>query len=107
MLIKDEDTANIVLGDTLGNGKTKDSFESRKFHYLMANPPFGVEWKNQKHVVEREHPKVGFSGWFGAGLPAIDDGSLLFLVGFYSAQVVNESSPPKRVFQQNYLSVLE
>lgn len=43
MLIKDEDTANIVLGDTLGDGKTRDGFEGHRFHYLMANPPFGVE----------------------------------------------------------------
>ena len=79
MLIKDEDTANIVLGDTLGDGKTGDGFEGERFHYLMANPPFGVEWKDQKEVVQREHGIMGFSGRFGAGLPAIDDGSLLFL----------------------------
>jgi len=79
MLIKDEDTANIVLGDTLGDGKTRDGFEGERFHYLMANPPFGVEWKDQKSVVEREHSTVGFAGRFGAGLPAINDGSLLFL----------------------------
>ena len=79
MLIKDEDTANIVLGDTLGDGKTGDGFEGKHFHYLMANPPFGVEWKDQKGVVEREHKTMGFSGRFGAGLPDIDDGSLLFL----------------------------
>ena len=79
MLIKDEDTDNIVLGDTLGDGKTKDGFEGKRFHYLMANPPFGVEWKDQKEVVQREHKTVGFSGRFGAGLPAINDGSLLFL----------------------------
>ena len=79
MLIKDEDTANIVLGDTLGDGKTKDGFEGKQFHYLMANPPFGVEWKDQKEVVQQEHKRVGFSGRFGAGLPAINDGSLLFL----------------------------
>ena len=79
MLIKDEDTDNIVLGDTLGDGKTGDAFEDARFHYLMANPPFGVEWKDQKDVVQREHGTVGFSGRFGAGLPDIDDGSLLFL----------------------------
>ena len=79
MLIKDEDTNNIVLGDTLGDGKTGDGFEGERFHYLMANPPFGVDWKDQKDVVQREHRTVGFSGRFGAGLPAIDDGSLLFL----------------------------
>ena len=79
MLIKDEDTAHIVLGDTLGDGKTGDGFEREHFHYLMANPPFGVEWKDQKDVVKREHRTMGLSGRFGAGLPAINDGSLLFL----------------------------
>ncbi len=79
MLIKDEDTANIILGDTLGDGKTGDGFEGRQFHYMLANPPFGVEWKDQKSVVEAEHALHGFAGRFGAGLPAINDGSLLFL----------------------------
>jgi type I restriction enzyme M protein len=79
MLIKDEETDNIVKGDTLGDGKTKDGFEGRQFHYMLANPPFGVEWKDQKTVVEAEHNKLGFNGRFGAGLPAINDGALLFL----------------------------
>lgn len=79
MLIKDEDTRNIVLGDTLGDGKTRDGFQGRQFHYLLANPPFGVEWKDQKATVEKEHREHGFTGRFGAGLPAINDGSLLFL----------------------------
>lgn len=79
MLIKDEDTSSIVRGDTLGDGKTRDGFEGRQFHYMLANPPFGVEWKDQKTVVENEHNKLGFAGRFGAGLPAINDGSLLFL----------------------------
>jgi type I restriction enzyme M protein len=79
MLIKDEDTSSIVLGDTLGDGKTRDGFEGRQFHYLLANPPFGVEWKDQQKAVEKEHNELGFAGRFGAGLPAINDGSLLFL----------------------------
>lgn len=79
MLIKDEDTSSIVLGDTLGDGKTKDGFEGERFHYMLANPPFGVEWKDQKTAVENEHNSLGFSARFGAGLPAINDGSLLFL----------------------------
>ena len=79
MLIKDEDTSHIVLGDTLGDGKTGDGFEGRRFHYMLANPPFGVEWKDQKAVVVREHEALGFDGRFGAGLPPINDGSLLFL----------------------------
>ncbi|WP_158743036.1 class I SAM-dependent DNA methyltransferase [Acidisphaera sp. L21] len=79
MLIKDEETDHIVLGDTLGDGKTKDGFEGRQFHYMLANPPFGVEWKDQQKIVEKEANTSGFSGRFGAGLPAINDGSLLFL----------------------------
>lgn len=79
MLIKDEETSNIVLGDTLGDGKTFDGFEGKQFHYLLANPPFGVEWKDQKKTVEAEHTQHGFAGRFGSGLPAINDGSLLFL----------------------------
>ncbi|RWM88945.1 MAG: SAM-dependent DNA methyltransferase [Mesorhizobium sp.] len=79
MLIKDEDTSSIRLGDTLGDGKSGDRFERERFHYLLANPPFGVEWKDQQRVVEKEHKELGFAGRFGAGLPAINDGSLLFL----------------------------
>jgi type I restriction enzyme M protein len=79
MLIKDEDTSSIVLADTLGDGKTRDGFQGKQFHFLLANPPFGVEWKDQKTVVEKEHNELGLSGRFGAGLPAINDGSLLFL----------------------------
>ena len=79
MLIKDEETDHIVLGDTLGDGKTGDGFLDRQFHYMLANPPFGVEWKDQQKVVAKEASELGFSGRFGAGLPAINDGSLLFL----------------------------
>lgn len=79
MLIKDEETDNIKLGDTLGDGKTFDGFSEKKFHYMLANPPFGVEWKDQQKAVTREHETLGFNGRFGAGLPAINDGSLLFL----------------------------
>ena len=79
MLIKGGEPDNIIRGDTLGDGKTKDGHPDKRFHYMLANPPFGVEWKNQKTVVEREHGELGFAGRFGAGLPPINDGSLLFL----------------------------
>ena len=101
LLIKDEDTANIVLGDTLGDGKTRDGFEGERFHYLMANPPFGVEWKDQKAVVEREHKTHGLSGRFGAGLPAINDGALLFLQHMISKmhpyEEGDENSPGSKI----------
>jgi type I restriction enzyme M protein len=79
MLIKDEETDQLVLGDTLGDGKTFDGFQGKQFHYMLANPPFGVEWKDQQKVITKEHQELGFGGRFGAGLPAINDGSLLFL----------------------------
>ncbi|MCM8626956.1 N-6 DNA methylase [Accumulibacter sp.] len=81
MLIKGEDADNIVLGDTF----TRDGFDhdaegkKRTFDYMLANPPFGVEWKQQQKYIEREADLLGYGGRFGAGLPRINDGSLLFL----------------------------
>lgn len=84
LLIKDEPVDNIIHGDTLGDGKTTDGHPNNKFHYMMANPPFGVEWKPQQTVVEKEHNTFGFEGRFGPGLPRINDGSLLFLMHMIS-----------------------
>ena len=81
MLIKGEDADNIVLGDTF----TRDGFDrdaegrKRTFDYMLANPPFGVEWKQQQKDIRREADTLGYEGRFGAGLPRINDGSLLFL----------------------------
>jgi type I restriction enzyme M protein len=81
MLIKGEDAENIVCGDSF----TEDGFsryaDGRKitFDYMLANPPFGVEWKQQQAYIEREAENLGYDGRFGAGLPRINDGSLLFL----------------------------
>lgn len=78
------DTSHIVFGDTLGDGKTRDGFPDAKFHYMLANPPFGVEWKKEADIVEAEHNNLGFAGRFGPGLPRINDGSLLFLLHMMS-----------------------
>ena len=81
MLIKGEDADNIRQGDTF----TQDGFdrdqEGKKitFDYMLANPPFGVEWKQQARFIQNEHDQFGYQGRFGAGLPRINDGSLLFL----------------------------
>ncbi|MGN4241022.1 type I restriction-modification system subunit M [Staphylococcus equorum] len=75
MLIKGHDARNIKLGNTLSN----DQFRDKTFDYMITNPPYGVEWKPAKDVVEEEHEDLGFSGRFGAGLPRIGDGQLLFL----------------------------
>lgn len=62
----------------LGNSFSSDKFPARKFDYMLANPPFGVEWKKVKDEVEAE-AEIGYAGRFGAGLPRINDGSFLFL----------------------------
>ena len=66
---------NIRFGDSL----TEDGFGGQTFDYFLTNPPFGVDWKKQRNELRREHEKDGFAGRFGAGLPRVSDGSLLFL----------------------------
>ncbi|MEN6565598.1 MAG: class I SAM-dependent DNA methyltransferase [Veillonellales bacterium] len=74
MLIKNEDADRIRNGNTLAD----DQFKEDKFDYILSNPPFGREWKNDKSAIEDE-AKLGFAGRFGAGLPAVGDGQMLFL----------------------------
>ena len=74
MLIKGANADNIKNGNTLSH----DQFKEDKFDYILSNPPFGREWKNDKKAVEAE-AKLGFAGRFGAGLPAVGDGQMLFL----------------------------
>ena len=66
---------NIRFGDSL----TEDGFAGETFDYFLTNPPFGVDWKKQRKEIRREHDQRGFDGPFGAGLPRVNDGSLLFL----------------------------
>ncbi|MFF1876532.1 N-6 DNA methylase [Leifsonia sp. NPDC058230] len=80
MVIKGQDVDNIALGDTL----TEDAFEDKKFDYGLSNPPFGVDWKDQRAVIEDEHTKVGFTGRFGPGTPTVSDGAMLFLLHLVS-----------------------
>ncbi|MFC9029503.1 type I restriction-modification system subunit M [Streptomyces arboris] len=75
LMIKGQDPENIAFGNSFSD----DGHQREKFDYLLANPPFGVEWKKVKEDVEYEHTNLGDSGRFGAGLPRINDGSLLFL----------------------------
>ncbi|HHF3182971.1 TPA: N-6 DNA methylase [Vibrio alginolyticus] len=80
MLIKGQKVDNIKLGNTLSN----DQLRTDKFDYMLSNPPFGVDWKKiQKSIVD-EHNEKGFEGRFGAGLPRVSDGSLLFLMHLIS-----------------------
>jgi len=75
MLIKGQNPSNIKFGNTF----TVDGLEEEKFDYMLSNPPFGVDWKKAQKIIKGEHENKGMSGRFGAGLPRINDGSLLFL----------------------------
>ncbi|MBT9477166.1 class I SAM-dependent DNA methyltransferase [Polaromonas sp.] len=76
MLIKGQDIANIILGNTL----SADGLGGKVFDYSLSNPPFGVEWKKIEKEIRKEAEQHGFNGRFGPGLPRVSDGSLLFLL---------------------------
>jgi type I restriction enzyme M protein len=80
MLIKGQDVANIVFGNTFSD----DGHRHRKFDYMLSNPPFGVEWKKVEKEVRKEHETEAYNGRFGPGLPRVSDGSLLFLLHLLS-----------------------
>ncbi len=80
MLIKGQEVNNIKLGNTLSS----DQLAGEKFDYMLSNPPFGVDWKKISGEIKDEHDQKGFDGRFGAGLPRVSDGSLLFLMHLLS-----------------------
>lgn len=79
-LIQGYDTKNVKLGNTLSN----DQLPHEQFDYCLANPPFGVKWEKVQKQVQDEQKNLGFAGRFGAGLPRVGDGSLLFLMHLLS-----------------------
>jgi type I restriction enzyme M protein len=87
MMLKGQDASHIVWG----NSFSEDGFPGLTFDYLLANPPFGVEWKKVERVIRDEHESKGFAGRFGAGLPRINDGSFLFL-----QHMISKMKPPEQ-----------
>lgn len=75
MLVTGHNPENIAYGNTL----TQDAHADRRFHYMLSNPPYGVDWKKYADPIKDEAAEQGMSGRFGAGLPRISDGQLLFL----------------------------
>ncbi len=75
MMIKGQEAKNIHAG----NSFTQDGVPSENFDYMLSNPPFGVEWKKVQDTIKDEHSSQGYNGRFGAGLPRVSDGSLLFV----------------------------
>jgi type I restriction enzyme M protein len=74
-LLRGQEARNVALG----NSFTSDAFAGHRFDYMLSNPPFGVEWKKVERQIRDESQRLGFAGRFGAGLPRVNDGSLLFL----------------------------
>lgn len=90
ILIKGQSASNIAFGNTLSN----DAFKDKKFDYMITNPPYGVEWKPAEKAVKEEYESLGFNGRFGAGLPRISDGQLLFLQNLVAKmKPVSEENP--------------
>ena len=75
MLVTGHNPEQIAFGNTL----TEDAHKDRKFHYMLSNPPYGVDWKKYQDPIKAEAANLGQSGRFGAGTPRISDGQLLFL----------------------------
>ncbi|PVA05268.1 type I restriction-modification system subunit M [Thalassorhabdomicrobium marinisediminis] len=75
MMVKGHDASRIAYGNTL----TQDAHRGETYHYMLSNPPYGVDWKKYAAVIREEAEDLGFDGRFGAGLPRISDGQLLFV----------------------------
>lgn len=75
MLVTGHDPEQIAFGNTL----TQAAHPSKRFHYMLSNPPYGVDWKKYQEPIKKEADRLGFDGRFGAGTPRISDGQLLFL----------------------------
>ena len=75
MLVTGHDPEQIAFGNTL----TQDAHTGKKFHYMLSNPPYGVDWKKYQEPIKAESESMGFEGRFGAGTPRTSDGQLLFL----------------------------
>jgi type I restriction enzyme M protein len=85
MLLKGQDASRIVFGDSF----THDGHAGKRFDYMLANPPFGKDWKTIEKAIKAEHA-LGFEGRFGAGLPSTTDGQILFL-----QQMISKMRPPE------------
>nr|WP_306296347.1 class I SAM-dependent DNA methyltransferase [Acidomonas methanolica] len=86
MLVTGHDPENIAFGNTL----TQDTHKDRCFHYMLSNPPYGVDWKKYQEPIREEAATLGKDGRFGAGLPRISDGQLLFLQHMISKMRTDE-----------------
>jgi len=88
MLLKGEDPDNIIFGNSFSD----DGYRGQHFNIMLSNPPFGVSWKKVEWIIKQEYERQGMDGRFGAGLPRINDGALLFLQHILSKMDNEEGS---------------
>jgi type I restriction enzyme M protein len=86
MLVTGHDPEQIAFGNTL----TSDAHKGKTFHYILSNPPYGVDWKKYQDPIKEEAEELGLDSRFGAGLPRISDGQLLFLQHMISKMRTDE-----------------
>jgi type I restriction enzyme M protein len=89
LMMKGEDAERMVLGNSL----TADGWAGKKFDYMLANPPYGVDWKAYADAIKTEHATEGFEGRFGAGIPRVSDGSFLFVQQMLSKMKLVDDRP--------------
>lgn len=93
MLVTGHNPEQIAFGNTLTEDAHKVNAHGEKmtFHYMLCNPPYGVDWKKYQEPIRQEAENLGKNGRFGAGLPRISDGQLLFLQHMISKMRPDES----------------
>ncbi len=89
-MIQGQDPERIALGNSLTD---TDGHSRESFDYMLANPPFGVDWSKYKEPIEKERDALGLSGRYGQGLPRVSDGSLLFLLHMLSKMKPVDDDP--------------
>jgi len=88
MLVSNHISENIAFGNSLTND---DAHKGKTFHYMLSNPPYGVKWEKYDNDIKEEHKEKGMEGRYGAGLPSVDDGQLLFLQHMISKMRTDEN----------------
>ena len=102
MMIKELNLENIKIGNSLTD---QDGFADQKFHYMLSNPPFGVDWGKYSTKISAEAEK-GLDGKYGAGLPRKSDGSLLFLMHMISKMKPKEKEKIMYSFESGEIDIL-
>ena len=105
LMIKGQDPERIAFGNSLTD---TDGYPGWHFDYLLANPPFGVDWKKYAAPIKAEHERLGYDGRYGPGTPRVSDGSLLFLLHMISKMkpVADDPATPDVIVGGSRLAIV-